>query len=144
MVYRTVRAYGVAEADVALIERMQEASRYSVRSSFGESAACHLQTGEKQARPLRPSGFLGAIDALLPAARATGLGRPLPANRPMHGASHAGRLGAAQTQQADPHPATASVHDSRILAINRPRAVIEALLLGRLVESWEEIGRAHV
>ena len=44
-VYSTLEAYGVPEADISLIRRMQTNSWYSVVNPFGETAACDLEKG---------------------------------------------------------------------------------------------------
>jgi len=73
-VYRTMQAYGVPEPDIALVQRMDAGSWYSVSNSFGETAACDLTTGMKQGCPMSPPKFSTGIDPLHHLTSASGRG----------------------------------------------------------------------
>jgi len=73
-VYKTLDAYGVPEADIALIKRMQTGSWYSVANSFGETAACALAKGFRQGDPPSPSNFCTTTDPLMRMVSASGRG----------------------------------------------------------------------
>jgi hypothetical protein len=84
-VYSTLEAYGVPEADISLIRRMQTNSWYSVVNPFGETAACDLEKGMKQGDPTSPGNFLTVMDPILRILSASGRGWKLAGERPSLG-----------------------------------------------------------
>jgi len=99
-VYRAMEAYGVPGPDIALMQRMDAGSWYSVSNPFGETAACDLSTGMKQGCPMSPPKFSTGIDPLHHLVSASGKGWKPSSASPMQGiASHYQRAGRESTAE---------------------------------------------
>ena len=88
-VYRAMEAYGVPGPDIALMQRMDDGSWYSVSNPFGETAACDLSTGMKQGCPMSPPKFSTGIDPLHHLVSASGKGWKPSSASPMQAITNA-------------------------------------------------------
>jgi len=140
---RTLEAYGVPEADIELLTRMQAGSWYSVMNSFGETAACAIEKGMKQGDPPSPAKYVTFKDPLLRMLSASGCGWSPPTREPIQRATREARRTTKMTGATESHPAPTFV-DDLVLVVLGLRAVAEALALIAIIEAWETWAGVYV
>ena len=132
-VYRTMEAYGVPGQDIALMQRMDTGSWYSVSNPFGETAACDLSTGMKQGCPMSPPKFSTGIDPLHHLVSASGKGwKPSSAN-PMLAITNVRKPTAGTAVGTQSDPAKCFVDDVNYASLG-PHAVEDARAIVSIVE----------
>ena len=132
-VYRTMKAYGVPEPDIALVRRMDAGSWYSVSNPFGETAACDLTTGMKQGCPMSPPKFSTGIDPLHHLTSASGRGWKPSRVSPMQSATGLRETLTQVVASTRSDPAKCFVDDVNYASFG-PRAVEDARAIVSIVE----------
>jgi hypothetical protein len=142
-VYQTLEAYGVPDADIELLKRMQSGSWYSVNNSFGETAACVIEKGMKQGDPTSPARYLTFMDPLLRTLCASGRGWRPPSGGPIPELTQRAGCGARMVGRPESDPAPAFVDDVFLLATGKT-AIPDAKGLLGIIEGWEPWGGVRV
>jgi Reverse transcriptase (RNA-dependent DNA polymerase) len=135
-------AYGVPDAGIELMKRMQAGSWYSFTYSLGETAASAIKKGMKQGDPTSPARFLTFMDPLVKALCAPGCGwRPRRWAVPELNRRAGSGASMVTTSESDPSPAF--VDDVVLLTVGR-EAIPEAKELLCIIEAWEPWGGIRV
>ena len=129
--------------DLALLERMEDCSWYSIESSFDASATCELNRERKQDAPKAHRIFVTALDPLLRLVSASGQGwapsKSTPFQSPDSGLT-CRQVGALSRDQRPCKSDPAAVFVDDLSMVNMVvNAFQDALALIRLVELYEEL-----
>ena len=119
-----MEAYGVPGPDMALMQRMDAGSWYSVSNPFGETAACNLSFGMKQGCPMRPPKFSTGIDPLHHLVSASGKGWKPSSASAMQAITNARESTAGRATSSRSDPAKCFVDDVHYASFG-PHAVEE-------------------